>query len=478
MIGVCAGSCILVAVPALALTLTQAISLARQGDPAYLTAHANVLAARGRADQAFGATLPQLSASLSTNGNRRAYETLDSPIPPANDGYNSNSATINLTFPLYRRAGAIAVNQSETAYLQMREQLAAAEQDLFVRLAQAWFDWMLARDMLLCAEGQSLAMRNQSEQYAYAVKVGLVAGPVAEEARSKYDQALAEQLVAESEQHVKLAALEQVIGVQPSIRPPALADSYLFDSARLELSERLWPDAQRAQRQQNSLAQWLARAEAQSPMILAAKRGLEAAEDEISKQRAGHHPTADLVGSYGKNGQRAGSFPGQNGYDIKQRVIGIQINIPLLAGGSVGAKVDEAVALREKARQELELARRNVRMAGKQAWFGFQSGEARRTASEQAVKFARVSLLSAEAGKRNDLNSALDVLQVRQQLLNSLRDVQRARYETITSHFKLLASIGRLRAADLAALDAVLTDKPEDASLLREARLAPLVPSP
>lgn len=448
---------VLSSVPAAALSLTEAIGLARRGDPAYLTAYANVEAARGRAEQAFGAQLPQLTLNVGTNNNRRDYETLDSPFPAAQDGYNSKNAQLNLTLPLYRRAVNIAYDQSEVAFQQTYIQLQAADQDLLVRLSQAWFDWMLARDMLVCAEGQSAAMRHQHAHYAHALKIGLVSAPVEAEARYKHDAAIAEQLVAEADLDLKLAALEQVIGAQRAPRPPALADRYASDAMRAELQRR-------------SLAQWLEHAENDSPTVRAALRGLEAASVEIDKQRAGHEPTLDLVGNVGTNGQRAGSFPGQNGYQIKQRAIGVQLTVPIFTGGTTSGKVTEAVALREKARHELEQARRGARLAARQAWAGWQSGLARRAASEQAVVFGRAALTAAEAGERNELKSPLDVLQARQQLLGALRDTQRARYDMITSHFKLLASAGRLRASDLAALDAFLTGDAADAALLAEAR--------
>jgi outer membrane protein len=115
--------------------------------------------------------------------------------------------------------------------------------------------------------------------------------------------------------------------------------------------------------------------------------------------------------------------------------------------------VGEAIALQEKARQDLELARRNVRSAAKQAWFGWQAGEARRNASLQAVKHATLTLKAALTGRLNDLKSELEVLQARQQLYSALRDLQKARYDMITNHLKLKASTGRLEDVDLSAFD-------------------------
>ncbi len=428
---------IVAATPACAISLAEAIALARQSDPTYLSAQANLTASRERSSQARGALLPQITVSANTTANRRNYETRDSEIPATDDRYNSKSAQVNLTQPLWRRSNWIALAQSNVAVSQADFQLAAAEQDLLVRLTQAWFDAMLARDVVVFAGGQTAAARHQWEQTNYAVDVGLATAPALEEARTKYDQAMADEVAAETDQSIKSAALEQIIGPQPALDLPSLSDDYVIVDPR-----------------SGTLEQWLSQAEATSPSILAASLALEAANEEIRKQRAGHEPTLDVVASYGKNGQGAGSFPGQNGYDIKQPSIGLQLNIPLFSGGTQNAKVGEAIALREKARQDLELARRNVRMAAKQAWFGWQAGAARKTASLQSVKFTTLALKVALTGQTNEVRSELDVLQARQQFYSALRDLQKARYDMISNHIKLKATAGRLVDTDLTKFDA------------------------
>lgn len=447
---------IVAATPTWAFSLAAAIVLARQTDPSFLSAQANLSAARERSGQAFGALLPQLSATANTTANRRDYETRDSLLPAADDRYNGNSGQLNLTQPLWRRANWIALTQADAAVSQADHQLAAAEQDLLVRLVQAWFDVMLARDAVVYTGGQTAAARHQSEQTKYAVEVSLATAPALEEARSKYDQAVADQFVAETEQSIKSAVLEQIIGPQLALRPPSLSESYVMVDPRSV-----------------TLEQWLSQAEAANPSILAASCAIEAASEEVRKQRAGHEPTLDMVASYGKNGQAAGSFPGQNGYGITQRSVGLQLNIPIFSGGTQNAKVGEAIALREKARQDLELAKRNVRLAAQQAWFGWQAGEARKTAALQAVRFSTLALQAALTGRRNEVKSELDVLQARQQLYGALRDLQKARYDMIISHIKLKAVAGRLADTDLTAFDAWFID---DGGNLGPSRVAQQMP--
>jgi outer membrane protein len=425
----------IVVYPAEAFTLSEAIVLGRQTDPIFLSAQANWAAAQERVSQAYANVLPQISVSANTTTNRRNYETRN-VIPTTKDRYNSNNAQLSLTQPVWRSAYWIAGSQANASAAQAEYQYRSAEQDLLVRLAQAWFDVMLARDIYIYAGAQVEAAQFQWEQTKRAAELNLVAGPTLEEARAKYDQALADYSGAGSDQEIKSASLEQIIGPFKSFVPPSLPGEYVIDDPR-----------------SGSLEQWLNHAEMNSPMILASLCALEAANEEIRKQRAGHYPTLDIVATYGRNAQTVGSFPGQNGYDIKQKAIGFQLNIPLFSGGGQNAKVAEAVALHEKALQDMESAKRNVRLGAKQAWFGWQAGNARQTAALQAMKFSLLSLASATAGIEKDVKVEIDVLQARQQLYGALRDLQKSRYDMTINHFKLKATAGELQDGDLAAFD-------------------------
>ncbi|HEU0187730.1 MAG TPA: TolC family outer membrane protein [Gallionellaceae bacterium] len=438
--------------PVHALTLAEAVELARRNDPVFLSAQANASASHERSSQATANLLPQISATANTIDNRRTYEVRDVDLPPTEDRYNSNSAQLNLTQPLWRHANWIAGSQAEAAAAQADLQRVAAEQDLLVRLGQAWFDAMLARDVVTFCNSQVTATRQQWEQVRRAAALEMVSGVAAEEARSKYEQAVADQASAEADQMVKMAALEQIIGPADAFAAPVLSEKYAAADPR-----------------SGTLEQWLQHAEENSPQVLAAMRGVDAASDEVRKQRAGHEPTLDLVASYGRTSQQAGSFPGQNGFNIRQGTVGFQLNVPIYSGGGVSAKVGESVALREKALMDLESARRTVRQTCKQAWFGWQAGNTRQSAAQQSMRFATISLNAAIYGKSHDLKTEVDVLVARQQISSAIRDLQKSRYDMITSQLKLKASAGELQDADLTAFDAWLTSAEAKAEFTPEA---------
>lgn len=434
LIALFCGGC---ATSAFALSFTEALELARKNDPAFLSAQASYQAAQARSNIAFSALLPQINASGNTTSNDRKYVTKGNPETTDNEKFNSNTAQINLTQALWRHAEYIASTQADLASQQSERQAAAAEHDLFVRFLQAWFDVMLARDNLYFSNKQSVAARKLRDQTARAAELGIASEPEVEDALARHEKALAEQAAAEAEEEAKFASLEQIVGPVQKFTPPSLPENQRSNSVAGK-----------------PLSHWLDLAENSNPSIVAATYAVRAASEEIRKQRAGHEPTLDITGSYGRSAQGSGTTPSQRGYTNTQGTIGLQLNIPIFSGGGQSAKVREAIALRDKTAQDLESARRGVRSACKQAWFGIQAGIARQNAATQAVKSATATLRVATLGKELELKTDLDVLQATQQLYGALRDLQNARYGILLNEIKLKAAAGQLAVEDVVALNA------------------------
>lgn len=387
---------------------------------------------------AFSALLPRLNVSGAIAQNDRKYVTKATPEITDVQNFNSNSLQINLTQALWRRAERIASTQADLAIQQGENQVAAAEHDLFVRFLQAWFNVMSARDNIHFTAKQSAAARKLREQTTRAAELQLASEPELEDALARHEKALAEEAAAETDEEVKISSLEQIIGPIQDFTPPLLSENQPVSSP---------PDT--------PLSHWLEMAENSNPSIVAANYGVLAANEEIRKRRAGHEPTLDITGSYGRTAQGVGTIPTQQGYTNTQGSIGLQLNIPIFSGGDQAAKVREAIALREKAAQDLENTRRSVRSACKQAWFGIQSGIARHNAATHAVKSATTSLRAATSGQERELKTEFDALQATQQLYGALRDLQNARYEIMLNKVKLKAAVGQLTEEDVIALNEV-----------------------
>ena len=434
------------AAPAQAQTLSSLLDLARRSEPTYLGAQTNVAAARARTDQALGALLPQLSASGNTNTNSRDYRTLRSAVPQISDDYRSNATQLSLTQPIWRYANVVGWQQAEAVTAQAEHQLSGAEQELLAKLVSAWFDVLAAGDAVAFSTQQARALQRVWEVTRRGAELGHSGQPQVDEARARFDQALAEAATAQTDAQLKHAALEQLVGPLRAIDLPQMRAS-----------------AELATIGADTLDSWLDAARQDNPNILAALQAYEAASAEVRKQQAGHYPTLDLVASYGKNYQAVGGFPGQAGYDITLGTVGLQLNIPIYSGGTQSAKVDEAVAQKDKARLEIEAARRATILAAKQAWFAWQSAAVRASAGVQAIAAARSALALAQKGREGGLKTETDVLQAQQQWHAAQRDFRKGRYDQVVAYVKLKAATGALSGGDVAALDVLFVKSAEDA---------------
>lgn len=417
-------------------SLGEVFDAAQESEPGYRAAKANLAVSEARSRQALGAMLPQLSLTASTNGNRRAYNTHDATTDTMRDRYHSHTDQLSLTQPLWHPANVATWHQAQDSETQAQYQLADAEQKLYGKLASAWFDLMEARDEVEFTTAQQDALREQWKIARRGAELGTQSAPQAADAEAKYREASADEASAELDREGKLAALEQFTGPADGLVQP-----YLRDDAKL-------PDLVG-----DDMDAWLNLVDTHCPSLRAAAQAIAAADDEIRKQRAGGHPTLDLVASYGNNDQAVGNFPGQAGYGIRTLTVGLQLNVPLYTGGTQSAKVAEALAARDKALADRDAARRQAVLDIKTAFLQWQSGLAKAKAARLGMDAARTAWLAAKRGEARGLKTPADVLSARQQWAAARRDMHKGRYQQITAYVKLRTTLGELSADDVDELD-------------------------
>jgi outer membrane protein len=204
------------------------------------------------------------------------------------------------------------------------------------------------------------------------------------------------------------------------------------------------------------MSAWVEQAYQSSLQVALSQQNMEIAAQEIKKADAGHYPTLDAVGSLTQN--YANSSPQGFGSDIKSAVVGVQLNIPLYQGGGISSRVREAVAGQERARQDLESARRTVALQTREAFLGVTSGLGQIKALRQAVESTTLQLESTKLGQEVGVRTSVDVLNAEQQLAAAQRDLAQAVYNTILSQLRLKAAVGKLAEADLADINGLLKE--------------------
>ncbi len=426
-----------VAAPALAIDLMDIYGQAQVNDASYAAAKAQYLAQQERVPQARAGLLPDINFEAGYN-----YNDVDVQYdqPTFNSGrrdYNAYNYGINLSQPLYRRQNMLGVDQAYLQIAQAATELDLAGQDLVLRTAQAYFDILLARFNLSTVRSQKTAVREQLEQAKRNFVVGTATITDQREAQARYDLVVAQELGAENELRVATEAVQvligqplqgEVAGLRPgvSLSPPSPAD----------------------------INAWAEQSLQSALQVLRAQQTLEIAQTEVKRQRAGHQPTLDLVGSLSRTDQESSAFG--VGSDTNSGVIGLQFNLPLYQGGAISSRTREAVAGQERAAQELEQARRQVAQAAREAYLGVTSGIAQVGAFQQAVASTRLQLESTKLGQQVGVRTAVDVLNAEQQLVIAQRDLAQAVYNTILSQLRLQAAVGSLAEADLQDVNRLL----------------------
>jgi outer membrane protein len=424
----------LFATGARAQSLVQLYEAARGFDATYLSARSQYDASLAQAAQARAGLLPQAGLGAVASWARR-----DISGSSALSGSSDNqSATLSASQPLYRPVNKLTNDQAELSVDIARARLTQAEQDLIVRTSQAYFDVLAAQDTLAFVQAQKTAVAEQLAAARRNFEVGTTTITDSREAQAQYDLVLAREIAAENDLRVKKLALDQLVG-RNAVAPRPLV-------APVALPELLPADPQA----------WVNRSADAHPALLQATRSLEIAQLETSKAEAGHKPTLDLVGQYQVARGPSTTLPTAGNVRTNTASVGLQFNLPLFAGYAVQNRVKETLALEEKARNDLEAARRNVDLSTRSAYLGVVSGQGQVKALEAAEASSQSALDANRLGYQVGVRINIDVLNAQSQLFQTKRDLAQARYNVLLSGLRLRQASGSLQPEDLRPIDALL----------------------
>jgi outer membrane protein len=333
-------------------------------------------------------------------------------------------------------ANAPTIEQSKRAVEVSQADLQTVEQDLAVRLAQAYFDVLGAQDTLTTAQANKKAIGEQLASAKRNFEVGTATITDTREAQARFDLATAQEIAADNDLRTKRIALDQLVG-RTGVTP-----------LPLKVPVVLPPTAPA------NVEQWVSQGDAQHPTIRRAKLGLDVAQLETEKARAAGRPTLNAVGQLGaaRNGGSGVSVSGVT----SSASIGLELSMPLYSGGAIDNRIKETLVLEEKSRSDLEAARRGVAQGTRQVFFGVQSGQAQVKALEAAESSSKLALEATQLGYRVGVRVNLDVLNAQTQLFTTQRDLARARYDVIVNSLRLRQAAGTLAPPDVDAVNALL----------------------
>jgi outer membrane protein len=419
-----------------AQSLTEVVDAARTYDAAYLGARSSADAAEARYGQARSLHLP--SASLTVNGTRDVQNT-PYVVQSTSSTNKTIGASVGATQTIFNRQNDLQIDEAQKAVDIARSQLAQAEQDLIVRVAQAYFNVLAAADALQTEQANSKAIAEQLASAKRNFEVGNATITDTREAEARFDLARSQEIAGENDLQVAHVTLDQLVGRNGIVPHPISLPTTLPPVMPSQASD------------------WVTLAEGSSPLVKQAQLGLETAQLETARQKAGYLPTVSAQASYSRSHASVGTSPGGDfSGNGSGNNIQVTLSVPLFTGGLIENHVKEARSLEEKARTDAEGARNSATLATRQAFLGAQSLSAQVKALEAAEVSSKLALDATVLGYKVGVKVNLDVLNAQSQLYTTQRDLAAARYNYLVSTLKLRQAAGTLSGNDLLPVDALL----------------------
>ena len=216
LLAIALGAAVFAASPASADDLLQIYRDALSTDPVLASARANWAAIQENVPQARAGLLPNVG--LAANATYEDfYERIHvDPSQAVRERFPQAAYTVSASQPLYRPQNSIALSQARQQVGQSDFVLSSAQQDLIVRVTQAYFDVLLARFNIELTESQKAAVSENLAQAKRNFEVGTATITDTNDAQAKYDQIQAQEIVARTDLDNKLAALRAIIGRFPT----------------------------------------------------------------------------------------------------------------------------------------------------------------------------------------------------------------------------------------------------------------------
>jgi outer membrane protein len=438
------------------------VSLYRQAafnDPIFNAAKYSYLAGKEKLWQGFSVLTPQVVAIGNETKNNL---TQHSPNSNPEVQLKSRGWTVRLTQPLLNWDKWEQFRQGDLAASVAEAQYAAAEQDLVLRVTEAYFNVLNAQDTLNLARNKKALIKEQLEQAKRNFEVGTSTITDTHEAQSRFDLVLAQELAAEADLQIKRSALEQLTGKQigalKSLSSQAKIE-VIAKERKIKVKNNQKPskvniETAVAVEPNQDIQGWVKQAEDVSYTIVASKLAYEIAQKDTNRAIAGHAPSVDLIAQRNYTDSESGGIGVSYKAHSSQAIV--QLTIPLFSGGYTQSVVREKSALASKALADYENTRRNVAQATRQAYLAFTSGLAQVKAYEAAELSALSALDSNKLGYEVGVRINIDVLNAQDTLFTTRRDLAKSRYDTILNGLKLKAQAAVLSDEDLRAVNALL----------------------
>lgn len=426
--------------PTATMTLREALQRAIDSDPAVAASLAERAADREVGVQERATRLPTLNITAAIKNTDS--EVLSTPFkdPAAttsgfDERYDSWQMGAELRQPLFRY-DFLARGRRASAQDQLAEQAFIQRgQALVIRVADRYLAVLNASNELALAQSEAEAVGKSLSDVRKRYDVQLVAGTDLKEAQARHDLAQANLLAAQQAVNSAQDALDEVTGngraqlyvLNPSAELPAL------DSLDAEV--------------------WLTRARANNPAYQQALAQVAVAQANATSRRSESLPVLDLVASHGRQDMSESRI----GSKANSTEVGVELRLPLFAGGAYASKVREAQARLDQAQAQQARSERELLRETRRLFREVQTARAQSQAYQRAVESSQAAEQATRYGYEAGKRTITDVLNAQSNTVQAKRNLDRSRYDVLLKMLQLKQQAGVLDANDLTAVDTLLT---------------------
>lgn len=410
-------------------------------DPTLASALSANQAAQELIEQGKALYRPTVNFSADANAVKSDIRYLNSVAPAGQASFQNYKYGVDMRQPIYRKQNLVQMDQARTQVNIADKQLYLSQQNLILRATQSYFDVLIAQDKIDLIIAQKAAILSQLDQAKANFDVGTATITDVNEAQARYDLVVAQEIAAVNEYQIAQRSVQAITGVMPQKLATVKAD---IKTNHLE----------------QSMDKWLEVAAQNNLNIQIQQDAMKFAEQDVERLRAVHLPTLDAVASYSDSYANGSPSVYGTGNELKMGTIGLQLQIPLYQGGAISSRVRQAALNKQKAQDDVEIARRSTELETQRTYLNLNTSIAQVKAFEQALMSSQSQVDSTKLGYEVGVRTSVDVLNAQQQLFSAKRDLLQSRYNYLVNIIRLKAASGVVAEADLVDINQqlVLTD--------------------
>ena len=413
-------------------SLLDIYQLAKANDPTLASASSANLAAQELIEQGKALYRPTVNFSASANASQTdlkytgaGFNAFRNEGRQNFEGYNYG---VEARQPIYRKQNLVQIDQSKTQVSIADKQYHLAQQTLILRTTQAYFDVLIAQDKLALIGAQKTAILSQLEQAKANFDVGTATITDVNEAQARHDLIVAQEVASQNEIQIAQRAIQALTNEMPQSLATVKSDIQV-------------------QPLNKAMQDWQQVAIENNLNIQIQQDAAKLAEQEMARANAGHLPTLDAVASYGSNYSNGGTSGVGN--DLQNATIGLQLQVPIYHGGAISSRVRQAALNKQKALDDIEIARRQTDLETQRAYLNLSTSIAQVKALEQALTSSQSQLDSTKLGYEVGVRTSVDVLNAQQQLFSAKRELLQARYAYLVNIIRLKTTTGLVSEPDI-----------------------------